>query len=108
MRAHDRELAAAVSQPRIGPDQAFCAEDSVEMMESDMQAVLHVPKMPVSEAYYKRKLAVRNYCFYSAQDDAFSMHFWDEREAKRGGNEIISAALKHLTTRATGASHLIW
>jgi hypothetical protein len=107
MRARDRALAVASVEPVIGPG-LFLAEDAVEMMESDMQAVLHAPTLRVADAYYKRKMAVRKYAIYSAQADAYYMHVWSEQQAPRGSNEIISVAHAQLCSRATGATQLIW
>jgi hypothetical protein len=108
MRAHDRELARQSARARPTVPQEHRAEDGVEFIETDMQAVLGAPSLHVGASFYLRHLGVFNYGVFSGQTDTGFMHFWDELTARKGPDNCLSAVLHHLRTRGTGASALCW
>jgi hypothetical protein len=108
MRAHDQELARRSASANSTVPPGPRAEDGVEYLETDMQAVLGAPSLHVGESYYMRHLRVSNYGVFSGQENTGYMHFWDEVTAKKGPDNCLSVVLHHLWTQGTGASSLCW
>jgi hypothetical protein len=59
----------------------------------DLQQVLQCPYGQNNLFYYKRKLDVYNLSIYSLGDGAAHCYMWDEREAKRGANEVACSGI---------------
>jgi hypothetical protein len=111
MRKHDFDLA---KKSRLADPDWECpvAEhrswDGTEFVCSDMAGVLQTPKVPTNKAFYLRKQKTYCYGLFSGQAEQNSLCFWNETIAKKGCNEVISAAHEFFTVRNTGSSMLSW
>ena len=65
----------------------------------DLQQVHYLPKLTVSEAFYKRQLSFYAFCVTDVKIKNTNFYNWLEIEGNRGANEISSALINDLNER---------
>ena len=60
----------------------------------DLQQTLPCPRIRVQRAYYKRKVWVYDCCIVDSNNQKATCFIWDETQAKRGSDEILSCLNK--------------
>ncbi len=62
----------------------------------DLQQVHYLPRIPISETFYKRQLSYYCFCVSDPNMKSPTFYRWLETEAQRGSEEIASALITHL------------
>lgn len=76
-------------------------DESVCVVNVDLQKVMSLPQSRESILYYKRKLSVYNFTIYDMGTHDGVCNVWDETTAKRGGNEISSSIWKFIQLKSS-------
>ncbi|GFO32251.1 DNA repair protein rhp54 [Plakobranchus ocellatus] len=74
----------------------------------DLEEVLPTPKSNESCLYYKRKLNTYNLTVFDFDDVQARNFVWNERQAKRGSNEIASCVYKYLLNKAAEGKRKVY
>lgn len=64
----------------------------------DLQKALPTPKIPTNKVYYLRQLWCYNFGIHDCGSGKGHMYAWDETQASRGSQEVISCLLQYLHT----------
>ena len=81
------------------------ADDNTLVVTMDLQSVLLAPNMPASAIYYKQKLQVHNFTFYSLNDGAVTLYVWHEGNGGVTSNEFVSCIIDYI--KAHDCQHVI-
>ncbi|CAH1113981.1 unnamed protein product [Psylliodes chrysocephalus] len=106
LQLHHRK--AEKVQTNLKEDSASSQQPGSEIC-IDLEKVLFVPTLTHSDMYYMRQLSVYNFSVHIADTNEAFMCIWNETEASRGSNEIMSCLLKVLNSNVTEKEKLnIW
>ena len=86
----------------LDKDRAKQPDSKFEAIIRDMEAIRYVPKS--GDFYYISKLSCCNYSLYDLGSGKGFCYLWDQRQGKKGSNEIGSALrhyIKHCLNRGT-------
>jgi len=89
------------------PGFKFCSNNAPEIIQQDAGGNLLTPMLKVGPAYYLRKFNTRMYDIHSSALGRHFSTFWNEAEAKKGTNEVLSLQLKFFEEHSVGSRAIV-
>ena len=101
---HEKRKVESRIAKALDKDRAKQPDSKFEAIIGDMEAIRYVPKSLSGDFYYISKLSCYNYSLYDLGSGKGFCYLWDQRQGKKGSNEIGSALrhyIKHCLNRET-------
>lgn len=82
------------------------ANENKLVVTMDLQSVLLAPNLQASALYYKSKLQVHNFTFYSLNNGDVVLYVWHEGNGGVGSNEFVSCITDYIQTADREFHHI--
>ena len=95
---HLRKAEAARNALKQDTAKARDSNSDTHTVFFDLQKALPTPKLETNKVYYLRQLWCYNFGIHDCGSNKGYMHVWDETQASRGSQEVMSCLLHYLKT----------
>lgn len=82
------------------------SDSSVGVITMDYMQNLHLPNIPVQEAFYLRQLTVNVFGIHNVKDGTAEFFVYHEGEGTKGPNEVCSFLMRYLTENMNSVKQL--
>lgn len=82
------------------------SDDSVAVIAMDYMQNLHIPNIPVQEAFYLRQLTVNVFGIHNLKNNSAKFFVYHEGNGTKGPNEVCSFVMQYITDKLKSARRL--